>query len=172
MEPVFLRETRNDHPIWRYDRSMNDPERQQVYRQIVEHAGEAVIFSGRDGRIRQMNPIAARILGWTAAEAIGQSLDLIIPEKQRGRHWDGWNRVMETGVTRYATDLLAVPAMRKDGTRLSIEFTVALVRDAAGAIAGIAAVMRDVTERWQRDRELRARLAEVEGKLTAAKAAS
>ena len=71
---------------------------------------------------------------------------------------------METGVTRYASDLLAVPAVRKDGTRISIEFSVALIRDDAGAIAGVAAVMRDVTERWQRDRELRARLAELEGK--------
>ena len=71
---------------------------------------------------------------------------------------------METGVTRYASDLLAVPAVRKDGTRISLLFTVALIRDDAGEIAGVAAVLRDVTERWQRDRELRARLAELEGR--------
>ena len=89
---------------------MNDSDLHHVYRQIVENTGEAVIFAERDGRIRLWNASAERIFGWTAAEAIGQPLDLIIPEKQRGRHWDGWNRVMETGVTRYASDLLAVPA--------------------------------------------------------------
>jgi PAS domain S-box-containing protein len=134
----------------------------ELHRQIIENAGEAVIFADREGRIRSWNGGAERIFGWTAADAIGQSLDLIIPEKQRGRHWDGWKRVMETGVTRYATDLLAVPAVRKDGARISVEFSVALIRDESGAIAGVAAVMRDVTERWQRDRELRAKLAELE----------
>jgi PAS domain S-box-containing protein len=136
-----------------------------IHRQIVENAGEAVIFAGRDGRIRLWNASAERIFGWTAAEAIGQTLDLIVPEKQRGRHWEGWNRVMETGVTRYASDLLAVPAMRSDGARISIEFSVALIRDGAGAIAGVAAVMRDVTERFHRDRELRAKLAEREARI-------
>ena len=97
---------------------MVKPDLQDVYRQIIENAGEAVIFADRDGAIRFWNASAERIFGWTGAEAIGQSLDLIIPEKQRGRHWDGWKHVMETGVTRYATDLLAVPAMRKDGTRI------------------------------------------------------
>jgi PAS domain S-box-containing protein len=133
-----------------------------VHRQIIESTQEAVIFADREGRIRLWNGGAERIFGWTAAEAVGQSLDLIIPEKLRGRHWDGWKHVMETGVTRYASDLLAVPAMRKDGARISLEFTVALIRDAAGAIAGIAAVLRDVTERFNRDKELRARLAELE----------
>ena len=141
-----------------------------LHRQIVENTGEAVIFAGSDGRIRLWNASAERIFGWSAAEAIGQSLDLIVPEKQRGRHWDGWNRVMETGVTRYASDLLAVPAMRKDGARISIEFTVALIRDAGGAIAGVAAVMRDVTERFQRDRELRAKVVDLEAKLASATA--
>jgi PAS domain S-box-containing protein len=135
-----------------------------LHRQIIDNAGEAVIFADRDGHIRLWNGGAERVFGWPASEAIGQSLDLIIPEKLRGRHWDGWKHVMETGVTRYATDLLAVPAVRKDGTRISLEFSVALIRDESGAIAGVAAVMRDVTERWQRDRELRTRLAELEGK--------
>ena len=136
-----------------------------LHRQIVDNAGEAVVFADRDGVIRLWNASAERIFGWTAAEATGQSLDLIIPEKLRGRHWDGWKHAMSTGVTRYATDLLAVPAVRKDGSRLSLEFSVALIRDEAGAVVGVAAIMRDVTERWQRDKDLRARLAELEGKL-------
>jgi PAS domain S-box-containing protein len=135
---------------------------EELYRQIVEATQEAVIFAASDGRIQLWNGGAERIFGWSQAEAVGQSLDLIIPEKLRGRHWEGWSHVMETGVTRYGTDLLAVPGVRKDGARISLEFTVALIRDGAGAIAGVAAVLRDVTERWQRDRELRARLAELE----------
>jgi PAS domain S-box-containing protein len=135
-----------------------------LHRRIVEETQEAVIFADAGGVIRLWNAGAERVFGWTAAEALGQSLDLIIPEKLRGRHWDGWKQVMETGVTRYATDLLAVPGVRKDGSRISLEFTVALIRDDAGAIAGVAAVLRDVTERWQRDKELRARLAELESK--------
>ena len=141
---------------------------EELYRHIVEATQEAVIYAGTDGRIRLWNGGAERIFGWSPTEAVGQSLDLIIPEKLRGRHWEGWNHVMETGVTRYATDLLAVPAVRKDGTRISIEFSVALIHDDAGAIAGVAAVMRDVTERWQRDKELRARLTQLEAQLPAA----
>ena len=132
---------------------------------IAEQAPDAIIFADRDGAIRYWNRAAEQIFGYTSGEALGQNLDLIIPEKLRGRHWDGWKHAMATGVTRYATDLLAVPAVRKDGSRLSLEFSVALIRDEAGAVAGVAAVMRDVTERWQRDKDLRARLAELEGKL-------
>jgi PAS domain S-box-containing protein len=139
-----------------------------LHRQIIEATQEAVVYADCDGRIRLWNGGAERIFGWPAAEAIGQSLDLMIPEKLRDRHWGGWSHVMETGVTRYASDLLAVPAMRKDGTRISIEFTVALLHDDKGAIVGIAAVLRDVTERWQRDKELRARLAQLEAQLPAA----
>ena len=137
---------------------------EKLYRQIIEATQEAVIFAGSDGRIRLWNGGAERIFGWSQAEVVGQSLDLIIPEKLRGRHWEGWNHVMQTGVTRYASELLAVPAVRKDGARISLEFSVTLIHDDAGAIAGVAAMMRDVTERWQRDRELRTRLAELEGK--------
>jgi PAS domain S-box-containing protein len=135
-----------------------------LHRKIVEETQEAVIFADAGGAIRLWNRGAERVFGWSAAEAIGQSLDVIIPEKLRGRHWDGWKRVMETGVTRYASDLLAVPAVRRDGTRISLEFTVTLIRDDRGSIAGIAAVLRDVTERWQRDKELRARLAQLESR--------
>ncbi len=136
---------------------------EKLYRQIIEATQEAVIFAGSDGRIRLWNG-GAEVFGWSQTEVVGQSLDLIIPEKLRGRHWEGWNHVMQTGVTRYASELLAVPAVRKDGARISLEFSVTLIHDDAGAIAGVAAMMRDVTERWQRDRELRTRLAELEGK--------
>jgi PAS domain S-box-containing protein len=135
---------------------------------IVEGAADAVIFSDREGRILLWNRGAERIFGWTADEALGQSMDFMIPERLRARHWEGWDRVMQTGVTRYSTDTLAVPALRKDGATISIEFTIQLVRDGAGAIVGPAAVMREVTARFQREKELRGRLKELEAKLTAA----
>ena len=123
---------------------------------IVEGAADAILFTDREGIIRLWNSGAERIFGWTAAEAVGKSMELIIPERLRARHWQNWDRVMETGVTRYATDVLAVPALRKDGAPLSIEFTIQLVRDDEGSIIGPAALMRDVTARFTRDKELRA----------------
>jgi PAS domain S-box-containing protein len=131
---------------------------------IVEGSPDAIVFADREGVIRLWSGGAERIFGWSAAEALGQSMDMIIPERLRGRHWAGWKRVMESGVTRYSTDTLAVPALRKDGAPLSIEFTIQLVRDEAGAIVGPAAVMRDVTARFAREKELRARIKELEAK--------
>jgi PAS domain S-box-containing protein len=134
---------------------------------IVEGAGDAVLFTDREGVIRIWSGGAERIFGWSAAEAIGKSMDLIIPERLRTRHWQNWDRVMETGLTRYATDVLAVPALRKDGAPLSIEFTIALVRDDAGKILGPAAIIRDVTARFAREKELRLKVKELEAKARA-----
>ena len=140
---------------------------EQLAVRIVEGAADAVLFTDREGIIRIWNSGAERMFGWSAAEAVGKSMDLIIPDRLRPRHWQNWDRVMETGVTRYATDVLAVPALRKDGAPLSIEFTIQLVRDASGRILGPAAVIRDVTARFQRDKELRAKVKELEAKLAA-----
>jgi PAS domain S-box-containing protein len=96
-------------------------------------------------------------------------MDIIIPERLRARHWSGWDKVMETGVTRYGSgQLLAVPALRKDGASISIEFSIQLLRDEAGAILGPVAVIRDVRERWKREKELHKRLKELEGRAAAA----
>jgi PAS domain S-box-containing protein len=148
--------------------SEHELDRGWLFRSIVEGAGDAVIFADRDGRIRYWNAGAASMFGWSAVEALGRSMDLIIPERQRGRHWQGWDQVMKTGQTRYGHDILAVPASRKDGAPLSIEFTIQLVRDEAGAIVGASAIIRDVTDRWTRDREMRKRLAELEQRLRGA----
>jgi PAS domain S-box-containing protein len=131
-------------------------------RQIIESAPEAVIFADRDGIIRLWNAGAEAMFGYSAKEAVGQNLDLIIPERQRGRHWEGYHKVMATGVTRYGKELLAVPAIRKDGTRISLEFSVTLVPDEAGQLLGVAALMRDVTVRWQQERALKERFAALE----------
>lgn len=136
--------------------------------EIVNATPDAVIFADREGKIQLWNAGAESMFGYTAEEAIGQSLDLIIPENLRARHWEGYDRVMDTGSTRYgARELLAVPAVRKDGQRISLEFSIALLRD-GDHVLGAAAVLRDVTARWQEQRELRRRLQELEAKVAAA----
>ncbi|MGH7396120.1 MAG: PAS domain S-box protein [Candidatus Rokuibacteriota bacterium] len=120
-----------------------------LFRRIVEEMPEAVIFADRQGVVRLWNRGAETMFGYSADEALGRSLDLIIPERFRARHWEGYRQVMDTGVTSYGRRLLAVPAMRKDGQRISIEFSIALLKDERGAVAGAVAVVRDVTARWQ-----------------------
>jgi PAS domain S-box-containing protein len=141
---------------------MNEISNEELCSQIVRACNDAIIYSDRAGIIRLWNAGAEQLLGFSAAEAIGQSLDIFIPESQRARHWEGYFKVMQTGVTRYAKDLLAAPALHKDGSRLSTEFSMTIIRDAAGEIAGTAAVLRDVSARWQKEKALRARLAELE----------
>ncbi|HLH86950.1 MAG TPA: PAS domain S-box protein [Xanthobacteraceae bacterium] len=135
----------------------------QVGRAILAAASDAIVAADRDGVIRFWNPGAERIFGHTAAEATGRSLDLIIPERLRQRHWDGYRHTMATGTSRYgAGDLLAVPSIRRDGTTISIEFTVVLLKSDAGETTGIIAVMRDVTTRFEEVRALRRKLADAE----------
>lgn len=132
---------------------------------IVEGSQVAIIFADLEGRIRLWNSGAEIMFGYGAEEALGQSLDLIVPERQRARHWEGYHKVMDTGVTKYGRDLLAVPAMTKDGRRISVEFSIALLRGTSGEILGAAAIMLDVTARWQKQKELRERLTALEAKL-------
>jgi PAS domain S-box-containing protein len=131
-------------------------------RHLVEESRDAIVFADRDGLIRLWNRGAAETFGYTADEALGQPLDLIIPENLRARHGEGYRRVMAAGETKYGKELLAVPGLRKDGGRISLEFTIALIRDEGGELVGTAAIMREVTARYQRERELKKRLAELE----------
>jgi len=132
------------------------------YKQLVEALADAVIFADLSGAIRFWNPAAEHLFGFTEAEAIGSSLDLIVPERFRERHWAGYNKTMATGQTRYAHDVLRVPAVHKDGRPLSIAFTVGLLHDPQGNVTGILAVIRDETARFAEDRDLRKQLAEFE----------
>jgi PAS domain S-box-containing protein len=135
-----------------------------MYQRIVEDSPIAILFADRDGKIRFWNAGAEATFGYSAEEALGQSLDLIVPERQRARHWEGWARVMASGVTKYGRDPLAVPALRKDGSRISIEFNIVLLRAPTGELLGAAAMVLDVTVRWQQQKELNARLAALEAK--------
>jgi PAS domain S-box-containing protein len=129
---------------------------------LVRHAADAIVYADAKGVIRFWNDAATRIFGFAASEAIGQSLDLIIPENLRKRHWDGFDQTMRTGESRYgAGDMLAVPALRKDGVRISVEFTIVPFRGDDGSMAGIAAIMRDVTQRFEEMRALRKQVAEL-----------
>ncbi len=143
----------------------------RLCRKIVEECGLAVIFAGRDGRIQLWNRACERMFGFTAAEAVGQSMDIIIPEKHRAKHWEGYDAVMKSGVTKYGSDPLAVPALTKDGRRISIEFHIVLVRDDVGQVLGAGAILQDVSARWERDKALRQKLAALEEQLKKAAAA-
>jgi PAS domain S-box-containing protein len=132
------------------------------YKQLIEVIGDGVVVCDPQGAITYWNDAATRIFGFSEQEALGQSLDLIIPERQRQRHWDGYNKTMETGITRYGNDVLRVPALHKEGRPLSIAFTVALLRDATGKVASIVSVVRDESARFAEDRNLRKRLTELE----------
>jgi len=139
--------------------------RDWLCRRIVAESRDAIIFVDMDGLIRLWNVGAEAMFGYRAAEMEGQSLDRIIPEALRARHNEGFRRVMAAGESRYAADLLAVPGLRKDGARISLEFTITLIKDDQGQVLGAAAIIRDVTARWERERELKKRLATLEAGL-------
>lgn len=132
---------------------------------IVDNAPDAMIFADAEGVIRLWNAGAEAMFGYRAEEAIGQSLDLIIPENLRGRHWEGYNRTMATGESKYGKDLLAVPGIRKDGTRISLEFSIVLLRDPQGGLLGPAAILRDVTARFLKEKQTRERIAALEAEV-------
>ena len=132
--------------------------------QLFDVLGDAVIVADTNGNIVGWNAAASRIFGFSEAEAMGQSLALIIPERLRHRHNVGFDKSMETGTTRYGSQLLKVPAIHKDGRTLSIAFSVAMLFDENHKVTGVAAVIRDETARWLEERELKQRLASYEAK--------
>ena len=124
----------------------------QLAEWIVEQTTDALIYADRDGVIRRWNPAAASLFGFDSAEALGQSLDLIIPERLRAAHWAGYRAAMASGGTRLAGRPSLTRAVRKDGGKLYVEMTFAVVKDDAGGVVGSVAIARDVTERVQRDK--------------------
>ena len=130
--------------------------------QLVEVIGDAVVVADASGTINLWNPAAERLFGFTRAEALGNSLDLVIPERLQERHWTGYRKTMASGETRYGHEVLRVPAVQKDGRALSIAFTVGLLHGPQGETTGIVAVIRDETARFTEERSLRKRLVELE----------
>jgi PAS domain S-box-containing protein len=156
-----------DHPD-KPDRFQKGGNMDSLLKQLVDNAPDAILISDQEGIIRFWNSGAEQLFGHTSAEAMGQSLDLIIPDNLRNRHWEGYRHVMASGETKYKTGLLSSPGIRKDGSRISLEFSMVLLRDNAGAMTGCASIMRDVTEHWKKETDLRERLAACETKLAGA----
>lgn len=126
---------------------------------ILDGSPDAILICDQSGTVRYWNASAQRVFGFAATDALDVSMDLIIPERLRARHWAAWEAAMRTGMTRYAEgQLLAVPAIRKDGEQISIEFSIQLIKGPDDAIAWVVAVIRDVTERYRREKTLRAQL--------------
>ena len=135
---------------------------QRLAEAILSTASDAIIATDRTGTISFWNPGASRIFGFTADEAVGSSLDLIVPDNLRARHWAGFNRVMETGESHYGHgDLLSVPALTKDGRRISAEFTITMLRDEHDDPVGTVAILRDVTKQLEQNRKMKRQLAEL-----------
>jgi PAS domain S-box-containing protein len=129
---------------------------------LVNAIGDAVVVCDAKGAIVFWNPAAERLFGFTSEEALGASLDIIIPERMRSRHWEGYDKTMATGHTKYGHDVLRVPAVGKGGRSLSIAFTVAMLNGPDGKPSHVIGVMRDETARFAEDRALKKRLAELE----------
>jgi PAS domain S-box-containing protein len=136
------------------------PDLEHFAERLVSGMSEAVVYADADGVIRFWNSGAVRVFGFTEGEALGRSLDIIIPESLRPRHWHGYQATMQTGQSRYGDgQLLSVPAVRKDGARISVDFTIVPFTDDTGRMIGIAAIMRDGTARFEELRTLRKELA-------------
>ena len=139
-----------------------------LHARIVDGSPDAILICDRAGTVVYWNTAAKRIFGFGVTEALGVSINLIIPERLRARHWAGWDATMRTGITRYGEgQLLAVPALRKDGRQISIEFSIQLVKNTDAQIEWVVAIIRDVTERYTLEKALRARLKALEDQMGA-----
>lgn len=132
------------------------------YQQLVENAADAIMVCDAAGKITLWNAASTRMFGFTELEAMGKSLDIIIPQRQQARHWEGYHVTMASGVTKYGASVLRVPAVHKDGRTLSIAFTVSLMHDAAGKVSAIVAIVRDESVKFAEERALRKRITELE----------
>lgn len=141
------------------------PDAATACRSIVEAVSEAIIFADRDGTIRLWNRGAEQVFGWSAGEALGRSLDIIIPEKLRRAHWHGYVRAMDSGTTKHSGRAMITRSVRKDGSTLYVDMSFAVAKDASGAVLGAVAVGRDATERHAAEAKARARIRELETRL-------
>jgi PAS domain S-box-containing protein len=166
-DDVELTDAGGDPPCWAHLSEASAgtaalPVTDELLAAVTHIVGDGIVIADPDGRIAFWNAAAERIFGWTPSDALGESLDLIIPERNRPAHWGGYEKVMATGETRYGNDLLRVPAQHRDGSRRSIAFTVSLLTDPGGGVRGIVAVIRDETARRAEEHELRQQVRELQ----------
>ena len=135
-----------------------------LFQAIVEQAPDAIIFADRDGAIGVWNHGAETVFGYAAAEVLGRSLDIIIPERLQRAHWEGFRRAIDTGQTKYTNRVLTTRSVHKNGNKLYVDLSFSLVTDAAGAVTGALAIGRDCTARYLSEKALLARVAELEAK--------
>jgi len=140
--------------------------------ELIAQGPDAMIFADREGIIRTWNAAAVRIFGHAQAHAIGQSLNLIVPDQYREAHWSGWDCALAAGETKYVGQSVPTRAERADGSPITIELGFAIVLDEEGEAVGALATARDISERWDRDRETRRRLRDLEAELAELKGES
>lgn len=132
------------------------------YQQLVMASADAIMACNAAGKITLWNAASERMFGYPEAEAVGQSLDIIIPQRQQARHWEGFHVTMASGITKYGASVLRVPAVHKDGHTLSIAFTVSMMHSADGKVSAIVAVVRDESVKFAEERALRKRISDLE----------
>ncbi len=137
--------------------------RESLFENMVKSAGDAIVFADKEGVIRVWNRGAEKIFGYSEAETLGESLDIIIPEKMRENHWNGYTRAMESGRTKYEGKLMPTKAIKKDGGSIYVEMSLTIIRDDTET-KGALAIMRDITERWLNEKEMKKRLEELESR--------
>ena len=137
------------------------------YQALVTGVGDGIMAANAKGLITLWNPACTRMFGFTEADALGKSLDLIIPQRQQKPHWEGYDKTMATGITKYGNDVLRVPAVHKDGHTLSIAFTVSMLHNPDGSVSAIVAVIRDESVKFAEERALKKRINELEMQLAA-----
>lgn len=137
---------------------MDERMQEKIFSTICREAQDAILYADHEGIIRFWNRGAQQIFGYSAEQAVGQSLDLIIPERLRKRHNDGYLDVMATGETHYGDRLLSVPAVNNNGDPLFTDFSIIMIKDDDGTMLGVAAIMRDTTRQKQTEKELRQKI--------------
>jgi PAS domain S-box-containing protein len=126
---------------------------------IISAKSDAIVAADKDGNVVFWNLGAKRDICYASADAVGRSFDIIIPTRLRKRHWNGYHRVLKAGESRYGHgDILAVPAIKKNGMGLSIEFSIIPLRNETNELVGLIAIIRDVTKRFEEIRALKRKL--------------
>lgn len=128
---------------------------------ILRSMPEALVYADLEGIIRRWNPGAETVFGFSAAEALGQNLDLIIPERMRKAHWDGFNKAIVRGGTLPGRTSMITRSLHKSGEQIYVDMSFAMVKDESGNLLGSMAVARDATKRFLEEKSMRKQLAEL-----------